>query len=284
MPPRSLTVAIVVFWLAMTAWLVHRDVWPRLAPGEPPPFAVYYADDQQATHPPVRWSATQTPAGRPDQATHHVITTNVVYDLRARPRAYVLLATMLPRQLVDNPLQLYTFGNLKSSYRVSEEGSLLGFEVTADSAAGTLNPTGGLRCRYAGQVKGDVCELSWSRHGQAAASGQERFDVSRIGNVILPLHPVARMTGLSPGRNWGARVFDPLGSLTSEPQLTWVQVTVRRDVETLNWNGKEKRCRVVDYEGDGGSVKGSTWVEVTKDEVLKMEVRLGDRRWLIVRD
>jgi hypothetical protein len=281
MPPRSVTVVIVVFWLAMTAWLVRRDIWPRLAPGEPPPFTVHYADEQQTTHIPVRWTATRIPAGTPEPIKYHA-STNVEYNREARPRAYVLGASMIPGERAENSLQLYTFRNLKSSYRASEEGRLLGFEVSAVIAPGTLNPTGDLRVQFTGELKGGTCELAWSRQGSGAASGKTHFEVSLIGNVILPLHPLARMTGLSPGRSWGAWVFDPLGSLLTGPQLTWVHVSVRREVATLVWKGKAKRCRLVEYEGD--NVNGSIWVETTRDEVLQMEVGLHGDRWKIVRD
>ena len=63
-----------------------------------------------------------------------------------------------------------------------------------------------------------------------------------------------------------------------------MHATVRRQTETLVWNRKEKTCRVVDYEGDGGDVRGSTWVDTSEDKVLRMEVRLRDRRWEIVRE
>ena len=203
MPPRSLTAVIIIFWLAMTAWLIQRDVWPRLAPGEPPPFAVHYADDLQATSPPVRWHATQIPVGRPDQATHHSITTRVTYRPGAQPSDYLLEASMVPRLLPSDSLQLFTVRKLTSAYRVDEEGRLLGFSAEVETAAGPLLPLGDLHSRVTGERKAGVCELTWERKGSAAAaSGKEHFKVSLIGNVLLPLHPVARMTGLTAGKSW----------------------------------------------------------------------------------
>src|SRR5262245_42429700 len=65
MPPRLLCVVIVAFWLGMTAWLFQRDIWPRLAPGEPPPFTVNPADaNKRADRFPTNWVAVRTaPSG-----------------------------------------------------------------------------------------------------------------------------------------------------------------------------------------------------------------------------
>src|SRR5262245_60026264 len=40
MPPRSLTLAIIGFWLAAMSWLFYRDIWPDLRPGQWPPFTI----------------------------------------------------------------------------------------------------------------------------------------------------------------------------------------------------------------------------------------------------
>jgi len=285
MPPRSITVVIVVFWLAMTAWLVQRDVWPWLAPGEPPPFAVYYTDDRQATQVRVRWTATHTLAGRPDQATRHSLETAGLNRPRAEPPDHVLEARLLPPLHEHALLQLYTVRRLTSIYRIDEEGRLLGFSAAVEAAAGPANPAGDLRGGFTGEIKGRVCELSWEWQGRGRpTSGKEQFEVSLIGNVLLPLHPVDRMTGLAPGRSWGAWVLDPLSNLAARPGRTRVRVTVRPQAETLTWKGQEKACWVVDYEDADGEVRGTTWVDTSEEKVLRMEVRLADQRWEIVRD
>src|SRR5947209_1407583 len=54
MPPRSVTLGILVFWVATAAWLVHRDILPRWRTDEPPPFAIGVADEVRTTSP--RWN------------------------------------------------------------------------------------------------------------------------------------------------------------------------------------------------------------------------------------
>src|ERR1700687_1039638 len=55
MPPRWVIVGIVAFWLVMTGWLFFRELWPRLQPGQPPPFRIDLADEAQ-NNIPIRWS------------------------------------------------------------------------------------------------------------------------------------------------------------------------------------------------------------------------------------
>src|SRR4051794_21174366 len=91
MPPRSVVVAVVVFWLAVMAWLVKREVWPRLAPGEPPPFAVDLLDSTQSLILPTRWNVKATRGENGPIVLKALVTTNVLHhqgtdflDLRAR--------------------------------------------------------------------------------------------------------------------------------------------------------------------------------------------------------
>ncbi len=47
MPSRWMSLAILVFWLATTAWLVYHDLWPEWRPGEPPPFHIDLVEEVQ---------------------------------------------------------------------------------------------------------------------------------------------------------------------------------------------------------------------------------------------
>src|SRR4051794_15386034 len=45
MPPRSVTLAVVLFWLATTGWFLYREIRPSFARGEPPPFTIDLVDE-----------------------------------------------------------------------------------------------------------------------------------------------------------------------------------------------------------------------------------------------
>src|SRR5437588_196187 len=55
MPVKHHVLAIVLFWLGTMSWAFHRDVWPWLRPGEPPPFAIDLADEAGTQQAGIRW-------------------------------------------------------------------------------------------------------------------------------------------------------------------------------------------------------------------------------------
>jgi predicted PhzF superfamily epimerase YddE/YHI9 len=90
------------------------------------------------------------------------------------------------------------------------------------------------------------------------------LEVGRGGAVLLPLHPVKRLTGLKPGQTWRTVVLDPIPDsliaiqgLTNEARK--VTAKVRPVVERIDWAQRtDVACLVIDYEGDRIAV--STWV------------------------
>jgi hypothetical protein len=58
MPPRYLSLVIVLCWLGMSAWMFTRDLWPKLRPGEPPPYTWMPSDElpSRKNSPPIRWN------------------------------------------------------------------------------------------------------------------------------------------------------------------------------------------------------------------------------------
>ncbi len=286
MPPRTVTLVIVAFWLGMTAWLVQRDLWPRLAPGQPPDFALDIMDDSQPIPLPVRWTATHTAGGKDPKTTIFVASSTVVY--RDRERLFELTARLdARRNETPEPEvlpQVLPLARIETVYTIEPEGQVRG-RLVGLKAALTYGPGGsereGLVVAFHGKMDGDVCRL-W-REGRATQAVS--LDVSRSGAVLLPLHPLNRIRGLSPGRRWGLHLLDPTDALLpGEPRVHWVNAVVRDETETLEYNRREHVCRVIDYADDRGEVSGSTWVSTTDDRVLRMTVRLGDGKWDIVRE
>src|SRR5262245_3372642 len=58
MPSRRVVALILAFWVATTAYIAYRDLWPRLFAGGPPPVAIDLADEA-AQNVPVRWTITR---------------------------------------------------------------------------------------------------------------------------------------------------------------------------------------------------------------------------------
>src|SRR5271166_5236391 len=48
MPARHHVLAIMLFWLATTAWMIQRDFLPRFRQGKAPPFSIDLAYEAQS--------------------------------------------------------------------------------------------------------------------------------------------------------------------------------------------------------------------------------------------
>jgi hypothetical protein len=282
MPPRRITVFIVVSWLSMTAWLLWRDIWPSIAPGEPPSLALSRMDDSRS-HKLVIWKAQHRPPG--SSPVEYTITTTVTHE--AGTDVFSLHARLRPERGGFESSKVLGPVNLTSEYRVERvpgnllEARLLGLDVEVDFSAGPILLLGDRHGHFTGQVAGGACSLSWETKGVVRSrEGKTSLGVSYNGMVLLPLHPLERIRGLRPGHRWGCHLLDPLQSsaLSSDgPKVVWVNAEVLTQTQ---WE-QNKECLVIEYQGD--DISGKTWVDVKESLVWRMEVWLGQEHWVITR-
>ena len=118
--------------------------------------------------------------------------------------------------------------------------------------------------------------------------GLPAVQIHQGGSVLLPLHPVNRLTGLSPGQRWQMTVLDPLGDSLAALQggggeLRILRARVRDKPEKFARGRRTSvLCLVIDYEGD--DFVASTWVERERGLVLCQEATLGGERWVMYRE
>jgi hypothetical protein len=166
---------------------------------------------------------------------------------------------------------------------------MVGLKALVEFRQGLLDRLGDQTGEFEGEVLGRVCRLGWEKQNKSERDqGTIDIEVSRGGAVLLPLHPPESVSGLWAGRRWGLYLLDPLDSASTPsapPRLVWVNAEVRQELDELKWEKRLHPCRVIDYTGDQGNVRGSIWVEAEgrRRRVLQMEVRLGDDRWTIRR-
>jgi hypothetical protein len=55
MPPRFVSLIIILCWFGMGCWLFIRDLWPRWRPGEPPTYTFMASDELPREGVPIRW-------------------------------------------------------------------------------------------------------------------------------------------------------------------------------------------------------------------------------------
>lgn len=277
MPPRSVGLAVVAFWLATMGWLVYRDIWPALRPGQPPPFAIDLADEAQLHAPRIRWSILRVHDGQETKigrartwvgyraADDTFELHNETEDLSL---GGLLLAVRIPR--------------LKSMYRVRPDGSLRG--MTAKLDANVRAALSSLEIKAS--MAGDVREGQFFAHGVLEAPGWGKHEqdlqpvaVSPHGTVLNPLHPVNRIAGLRPGQQWRVPVVDPvMDALAAQfgralpafkPGPQFLDATVLDKPMTLEYEGKPVDCLVIEYRGTNMTAR--TWVRQTDGLVLRQD-------------
>jgi hypothetical protein len=295
MPPRWLSLAIVVFWLGTTGWLFWHDVWPYVRPGQPPPVTIDIT--QEAKHRPVSvlWTVLQN--DRP------------VFQAKTRierlgPDSYELVGEYKKQRgqstatVSFGQLKLAQVQNMRSAYRVGADGSLRSLAVHLEgelleksSLAFTLNITGEVKDRQlAPQL---VLELT--EHGVRKNMKLPPVEVAARASVLLPLHPVDRIRDLRPGQSWRVPVFDPLGDsvqaaspsgafLGGGPRFLDARVSPSTQVLPFGtpFQRREAVCLVIDYEGE--NMKARTWVEEDTGRVLRQEADIDTERWVMRRE
>ncbi len=275
MPPRLLSVAIVVFWLATTGWLVSRELWPHLQPGEPPPFAIDLVDEAQRQSVPVRWVITRN--GKKIGLAH----TRVEY--READDTFALHSDVRNLQLSSGLLATVSVQRLDTTYRVGRGGELRAMSADVQAKVEVTLPK--LEAKVTGHVSGEVRDRRFvSRCWVELPSGErqeftpEPVEVSAQGTVLNPLHPVNRVAGLRPGQRWRMPAINPLsealgrsaaGVLPAGPRF--LDARVLPEPQPLKWGKSDVPCLVIEYRGEQGEVNARTWIRQSDGLVLRQE-------------
>ena len=276
MPPRLIILAIVLFWLATSAWLFHRDLWPRLRSDDPPPFTIDLADEARGLSSTVRWSILRK------NTNIGTLETSIKYSTGDNT---FQLHSKIPR------LDLGGLGfirlkvhEMESIYRVTQEGVLREIVIRAEIK---VEPMGlDARLRIEGKVDG-----GWFKpHGYVGISGKrenldlEPVPVSQRGTIINALHPVNRIRGLRRGQHWRVPMVDPLADslyamvqkdpalqalFKKNPGAPTLQAEVLLHSPQLQYARRYYGCLVIEYRGD--NIIAHTWVRESDGLVLKQE-------------
>jgi hypothetical protein len=311
MPSRGLSLAIIAFWLGMSAWMFWAELWPQWQPGQPPPFQIDMVEEVQQVNPPhTYWNVLlNRPLNPPrDEQVRPVLHAETWIEFHPGADEFSLHAKMHSRPGDPPQPGLFQLQHVKSECRIKRPGQL---RATTFEANGTFStkllpaPAKG-QFLFSVALRGEVREDRFFSHLHAELTDtqsdvQKVYDrdlepiiVSRNGVVLQPLHPLNRIEGLQPGQTWTVPVVDPftaalaassplLGSLAGGEHSLRARVRLEPDglPESLPWRDRRKPCLVIDYEGDG--MEGHTWVEQDTGRVLCQEAILMDQRWTLLR-
>ena len=297
MPPRWLSIPIIVFWLATTGWLLYQDVWPLLLSGQPPPYTIDLEDEVQNGKIRTGWTVSYN--DRPYLYAQTWVEFNAADD------AFSLMATIYPPTATEGVNHADPFGGVirikkvTSEYRVARNGDLRSLLFYFDCSANLQ----GLVISGAGTLTGEVRDGAMYAHLHAEApflagkpmdADLDPVPLSRHGSVLSPLHPVNRIEGLRPGQTWQLPLVDPLktafGALIKkylgEAAGAWdheivVTAHVLPEKQILMWNTRPIECLVIEYEADDVSAK--TWVQASTGLVLCQESERGGEHLVLLR-
>ena len=292
MPSRIGVVAIVLFWLATTAFVGYHEVWPRYFSDAPPPVQIDLADE----------------------ATQQVATYWQIY--RGEQRIGKLTTRMEYNPLDDTFRFINTYSQL--SFDVSKGFSL---DVPQLETTVRMNRAGELReQKMSGEMiakigpipVGDASAVvtGYVLNGQLLGRCLVRYPIKSIepaidrelepvpvpaGQVLNPMMPLNRLRDVQPGRKWVIRKVDPLQDamnvllreMAKESKFTLMALPnpgngellaeVKSTPEKLERkNATPVDCWVIEYRGD--EVLARTWVSTADGRVMRQEASgLGEK-------
>lgn len=277
MPPRLVSLAIIVFWMTMTGWLLYREVWPQFRAGEPPPYSIDLTEEVGANM--VSWSIYQKdePVGVGYSQVARL--PDRTFELRSQFR-FNFAALKLPLIAgLDKKIHLKKITGL---YHVSEAGQLLGlssaiFIGDAPSAEGPLSPD--LDFEVKGDVKDDVLEPKLYLSGKEVPQLElGKLQVPVQHSILNPMHLLNRVPGLHAGQHWRVPLLDPLaGHLAFMPKsLSMPELEASVEPANLEWGDGEVACYRISYRKPGeDEVRASTFVRRRDGLVLRQEAGSG---------
>jgi len=259
MPPRLITLGIVLFWLSMTSWLVVREVVPMLLADDSPTVQIDFTERLTGGAALVGWNVKKD-GERIGSGTSRIVVDEVDewYEFRSNfhYEKFVILKKVQVQQL-------------ENIYRVNKAGHLQSLSVKAKVKVDGLQVEIGID----GTVENNVLEPRIFGLGFL----DQKLDKipMKQGNVLNPMHLVSKLRGLREGKMWKIPLFDPLASLKEKfiaKQAGSMPVLIAEvKVDKLLWDRKIVPCYKIEYYEPGKEVIARTWARKADGLVLQQE-------------
>ena len=307
MPPRTVTLTILAFWLATFGWFCHHELWPRLRPGQRPPYTIDL--DQEASGPGGRhWEVFyngQTIGNATTWVSHRH--EDDTYELGTKcwfTKFSFPVNVPLVGHLGDLDVR-----HMESTYRVTRDGDLR--EVEADVVAEfrarparshrgagegqdleAPDPESAIRGHVEGAVQDGTFAPVWRVESPLVGRQELHSDPVEVAtghSVLSPLQPWNRLLDVQEDKRWQIRLFDPLmdsvGTLVPGAAravtVRELEAGVLQGTQDLTWHNTEVPCLVIEYRGD--DITGRTYVRKSDGLVLRQEMTRQDHRLTLER-
>lgn len=298
MPSRLTTAAIVLFWFGTVGYLGYTRVWPWVTAADAPAVTVSATDE--ASRVKTRWTVTfnkqkagfvtsELKADEADTYTFLAKYSDIKFEIGPFP---VRVPTATTEVTVDRA------GHLRRQ-SVSGTGvfAVFGSEITASATVTSTVIDGQLRGRVEGNVQ-DLFKL-------------DPMDLPPVpvptGQVLNPMLPVNRLSGVVPGKRWTIRQVDPLGDALKQllaamlkknkfdtgllgsgggdggEELLAEVLTETEDIAARR--GEESvRCRLIAYRNKDNKEAARTWVSAADGRVMRQQATGGGNTLRLDRD
>lgn len=309
MPSRPVVIGIVLFWLAVLAAVVNREVIPRFF-GDAPPTPEFVAVDE-LSNATVDWTIYRGPAAGTADERIGGMSSRTEYVAADDSFRFVNSYHGVTLRVVAFDVSVPT---ATSTLRVSRDGQLkeqtlkgtaeldlgrLGARVGVAKLTGSADVRGVVRD---GMLEGTATMSAPELLGEPTTAAFTPVPVPQ-GQVLNPLMPVDRLRGVVPGRRWAVRQVDPLREVVWEMMLKGLKegtaqpgegkkgaskltlppppellAEVLREPELLDRPGGAVWCWVIRYESTDPPVSARTYVHRDDGRVMRQEATANGER------
>jgi hypothetical protein len=315
MPSRPIVALVLLFWLAVLAVVVYREVVPRFF-GDEPPAPEFVAVDElsQAT---VGWTVFRGAPNKPPAADEPIgkMTSRTEYVAADDSFRYVntyrgVKLGMLGVELIipnaTTTLRIDRDGKLKEqTLRGTAELDLGRFGVNGQKLTATAEATGVVKD---GLLEGSATLTAPDLLAEPSAGTFTPVPVPN-GQVLNPLMPMDRLRGVVPGRRWVVQQVDPMREALGELLVKGLQEGLARQgggkraaaavtlptppellaevltgPEQIDRPGGPVSCWVIEYRCEKPPVLARTYVRRDDGRVLRQEATAYGERVRFERD
>jgi hypothetical protein len=277
MPPRLFTGAIIIFWLAMTGWLIEREVMPMMLADASPTYQVDLTDEIGS--PLVRWKVWRVTHKKGEDIKEHIGDGDSKIQVN-EDRSSEFRSTLRFKE--DKLALLFVqIRRLENVYCITEDGKMLSSSAKAGVVLhGRGMPDQAVDVEMTGKITNNILEPQFKIFGQVHQLG--KVELPRQGSIANPMQPVHRLRGLHQGQIWNIALIDPLQAIQEHVNGVAKQALQAARIpsliaevktDTLWWNGKEVDCYKIEYYPPGQEVTARTWVRKKDDLVLQQEAK-----------
>jgi hypothetical protein len=266
MPSRLVVLAIVLFWLVSTTWLVVREIVPLYRAGQPPAFFTDVITEVSGTT--INWKLLK-------KGQSIGIATSQIQPVRS-DRGYELTSTL---QFEDFRLATVNIKGVQikieikkivERFRLSRHGKLKEASVE-------------VRMLAPAEVRAELKGVVEDGMFHSKVTGLEKYlglgpfepppvPVASMGDILNTMHPLNRIPALWVGRTWKVAYFNPLGLVIPGGKLTPSTMIAEVEEDVLEWQHETVPCFRIDYRKTGKKATAHTWVRRSDGLVLCQQV------------